>query len=134
MQAFEEISDNVSMSEGSAREASKCTSVPSSTLPSNYQSMKKEIRHISDPQKMRSYILEHDAELSAYSTAILNSWLNIEGYRFYRKHQILGLTKQSEPRYRCVSKLCEEVDAFKDNLQELRQLIAFVYQYLKIPM
>jgi hypothetical protein len=118
--------DNVSMA------TSTCGVSRASSLPPDYQAVKKEIRHITDPAKMRSYILEHDVELMAYSTAILNSWLNIPDHKFHRNHQILSLKKQTESRCRSVNKLSEEVDVIKRDIEELRQLLASVFQSLKI--
>jgi hypothetical protein len=106
--------------------------VAPTSLPATWQTVKRDIRHISDAAKMRSYMLEHDAELAAYSTAILNSWLSIDGFKFYRKHHVLGLTKQSETRYRSISKLCEAVDGIKPDIEELRGLVGALYQASKM--
>jgi hypothetical protein len=72
--------------------------------------------------------LEHEQELSQYSTALLNSWLSIADYKFYRKRAILKITKVSETRYKSLQQLTDEVAELKNAMDELREQFAELYQ------
>jgi chaperonin cofactor prefoldin len=135
--ASEDNFDNVSIvSCGTTVASSERSFAPKPTgLPANYKDIKSDIRAISEPSKLKCYMLEHDAELSQYSTALLNSWLSIEGHKFYKSRGALLLKKVSETRYKSLQQLTDEVAELKNSMTELREqfdeLCKMVYPRLR---
>jgi hypothetical protein len=109
--------DDVSMS---ASRVAQYTPSTTSHLPANWREIKADIRSITERSKLAAYILEHDGELAQYTTALLNTWMAVEGCKFTRRHDQLCVSKISEMRYRSLTQLSAEVDAIKTELQDLK--------------
>jgi hypothetical protein len=55
----------------------------------DYKHIKDKIRKITTKEKLNEYMLEHDEEMSFIPTPLLNSWVNVPNYKFFRHRGIL---------------------------------------------
>jgi hypothetical protein len=107
----------------SASRVAQYTSSTTSHLPVNWREIKADIRNITERSKLAAYILEHDGELAQYTTALLNTWMAVEGCKFTRRHDQLCVSKICEMRYRSLTQLSAEVDAIKTELAEIKNAV-----------
>jgi hypothetical protein len=109
----------------------------SAAVGADIKPIKRDIKAMRDERKLREWVLEHDDALASIPTALLNSWLQIEGVKFYRHSGIVGITAK-EPITRTISSTKSEVDALKPALaaqcvriDKLEQLLAATTKALK---
>jgi hypothetical protein len=112
------------MSVSAPRVAQYSTTATTPHLPANWREIKADIRSITERSKLAAYILEHDGELARYTTALLNTWMAVEGCKFTGRHDQLCVSKISEMRYRSLTQLSAEVDAIKTEMVEMKNAVA----------
>jgi tetrahydromethanopterin S-methyltransferase subunit B len=101
----------------------------SAAVDADVRPIKREIKAMRDERKLREWVLEHDDALTPISTALLNSWVQIEGVRFYRHAGIVGITAK-EPITRTINGTRSEVDALKASVVAQRERIDKLEQQL----
>ncbi|MDR0823027.1 MAG: hypothetical protein LBN20_04530 [Endomicrobium sp.] len=84
----------------------------------DYRAIKREIKGIGDEKKMREYVLEHDDILINIPTALLNSWLQIEGLKFYRHRGLVGITAK-EAISRTITNTKADISSIKADITTL---------------
>jgi hypothetical protein len=109
----------------------------SAAVGADIKPIKRDIRAMRDERKLREWVLEHDDVLVSIPTALLNSWLQIEGVKFYRHSGIVGVTAK-EPITRTITSTKSEVDALKAaiaaqcvRIDKLEQLLTATTKALK---
>jgi hypothetical protein len=99
--------------EDSASVATNVSSVPQSFSRTIYKSLRRDIRKITDPQKMIEYLFENEEEIHQLPTRVLNTWVNIDGYSFKRQHEVLRFQRKEK----------QAVKTLQDEVAELRAII-----------
>jgi hypothetical protein len=88
-----------------------------------YKPIKKDLRGITDQKKLRSYVIENQELLHDIPTALLNTWVNIPGYKLYRSRGVLGVSKVSDTRYTSMVSVNERIDKLQDVLTKMIVLL-----------
>jgi hypothetical protein len=91
----------------------------SNEIKSDYKPIKKDLRVITDQKKLRSYVLENQDVLKDIPTALLNTWVNIPGYKLYRSRGVLGVSKVSDTRYSSMVSVNERLDRLQSVLTKM---------------
>jgi hypothetical protein len=97
----------------SASVATNVSSVPQSISKAVYKSLRRDVRKITEPQKMIEYLFENEEEMHQLPTRILNTWVNIDGYSFKRQHEVLRFQRKEK----------QAVKTLQDEVAELRAII-----------
>jgi hypothetical protein len=119
--ASDSDNDNVSVRSNESNRTIMSTSVNIPT--SNYKPVKKDLRVITDQKKLRSYVLENQDVLKDIPTALLNTWVNIPGYKLYRSRGVLGVSKVSDTRYSSMVGVNERLDKLESVLAKMIMLL-----------
>jgi hypothetical protein len=101
------------------------SAAPQTMSQSTYKSIRKDIRKMTDPQKMIEYLFENEEELHQLPTRLLNTWVNIDGWNFKRQHEMLRFQRKEK----------EAVKTLQDQVLELRTIInaLIVTNQLRLP-
>jgi hypothetical protein len=124
--ASDSDNDNISNYSNGSNKSLMSTSARSMSThapKTDYKPIKKDLRGITDQKKLRSYVIENQELLRDIPTALLNTWVNIPGYKLYRSRGVLGVSKVSNTRYTSMVSVNERIDKLQDVLTKMIVLL-----------
>jgi hypothetical protein len=87
-----------------------------------WKATKSKLKNITDPSKMREFIIEHYDELTDIPIALLNAICKVDGYKFTRQRGITGFSRKADSRHNSAVALRQDMDQLKSIIYSIVQL------------
>lgn len=99
---------------------SQVSEAPSQLTMAEMKNIKKDIKRIKDRNEMVEFIAEHDLEIDGIKTSLLNAWLQLPDYKFYRIHGRINIMKcDDKTRFRNIKALSDRLDALEKEIKAM---------------